>query len=108
MASALKSLHPYPNHTARYFGKATLLGTLVVAIPDGAKRILHAHGVPSLVKGGTAATEANKLTHLTHQIADDGKSVTFYGWKATGAGDTTLIASTADAEISFELECEVI
>ena len=109
MASILKSLVPTRvPHRFEYVGTARLLGSITVNKPEGVSRIIGVLGVsPVVVPGGTPAAEINKLTEISYQVANDGQSVTFYGWKPTAAGDTTRVASTADADFEFTLLCEM-
>lgn len=55
----------------------------------------------------SASAEVDKASYLTAVIAADAQSVTIYAWKATAAGNTALIASTAAATASVLLEVEV-
>jgi hypothetical protein len=101
MASALSFLKPTEFHVKEFYGEGTLTGTLTVQVPEGAKRILHASGQPSSATSG----DMDVLEQVTSVIAADGKSVTFYGWKPTGTGDTTRTASTGDKTFRFRIVC---
>lgn len=57
-----------------------------------------AHGLTSVAAVFTAVrastgTQANNVDHLTYRTS--GGTTTFYGWKHTGAGTTTLKAATS-------------
>ena len=106
MASALVHLLPIKETNNLFAGRMVLNGSLTVQKPDAAVSIEAVLGVHnSLVPADTPATEINKCTEVSYLIAADGKSVTFYGWKPTAGGDTTRIASTADARFDFTLAC---
>lgn len=78
-------------------GKASITGSGAVT-PD-----LNDHEIESvsLVQEDSAAANVNKAPKLSYALSADKKSFTIYAWKATGAGDTTLIAATAAVDVRW-------
>lgn len=90
---------PYQNlsNELLHSGVVAVTGSLEVDLGLGhANFVVH----PSLYSG--LATDANKAAAVSWAHVT-GKPGVFkiFAWKATGAGDTTLIAATAAVNISF-------
>ena len=107
MASSLTYLQPVKESDNVFKGRMVLNGSLTVQKPDGCGIIESVLGEPtnSLVPADTPATEINKCVKVSYLIAENGQSVTFYGWKHTSTSNPTLVASTVDARFDFSLVC---
>lgn len=57
-----------------------------------------------VLEADTPATEANKAVHFSVEVSNDKRTFIVQAWKATGAGDTTLIAATSEVEVQVEVE----
>lgn len=63
---------------------------------DGSNPTSVAHGLTTCVAAGVclSGTAAPGLSTSTLSVAVNGANLDVYAWKPTGAGDTTLVAST--------------